>query len=199
MSWRIALNRASVGLWFYPKGEGPQFVTPGQAQFRTDMTTGSGGFPGHSRDVARRADLLIPPNSHAMYRSTYLLDRPARIHDLRGHMHQRGQYQMVEAVYPDGRSEIINKLNWDHGWHTTFVYEDHVRPLLPKGTVLLLTSVFDNTANNRHNPDPNQWVVAGSRTVDEMAHIWIGITYFDNEADFERLVKEREGRPTDDQ
>jgi len=188
-----------LGLWLYPKEEMPKFVTPGQAQFRTDMTTGKGGFPGHAREIARRADLLIPPNSHAMYRSTYVLDKPARIHDLRGHMHLRGQYQMVEAVYPNGQSEIINKLNWDHGWHTTFVYEDHVRPLLPKGTVLILTSVFDNTANNHHNPDPDQWVVAGSRTVDEMAHIWIGITYFDDEKDFDRLVNERQGRPSDDQ
>ena len=187
-----------LGLWLYPEGEGPQFETPGQVSFRTDMSTGTGGFPGHSKEVARRGDLLIPPHSQAMYRGVYVMDRPARIHDLRGHMHLRGKYQMVEAVYPDGRSEVINKLNWDHGWHTTFVYEDHVRPLLPKGTMLILTSVFDNTTDNHHNPDPDQWVVAGSRTVDEMAHIWIGITYFDNEEDFQRLVTERERRPTDE-
>ena len=62
--------------------------------------------------------------------------------------------------------------------------------MLPKGTVLILTSFFDNT-KREGNPDPDQWVVAGSRTVDEMAHIWIGITYFDNEADFQELVAER--------
>jgi hypothetical protein len=120
------------------------------------------------------------------------MDKPARIHDLRGHMHLRGKYQIVEAVYPDGRREVINKLDWQHGWHTTFVYEDHARPLLPKGTVLILTSVFDNTRDNPDNPDPDQWVVAGSRTVDEMAHIWIGMTYFDNEEDFNKLVAERD-------
>jgi hypothetical protein len=41
-------------------------------------------------------------------------------------------------------------------------------------------------------PDPEQWVVAGSRTVDEMAHIWIGMTYFDNPEDFQNVVAERE-------
>lgn len=65
-------------------------------------------------------------------------------------------------------------------------------PLLPKGTVLIITNVFDNTADNPFNPDPNQWVVRGDRTVDEMSHARIGITYFDNEEDFERLVRERE-------
>jgi hypothetical protein len=108
-------------------------------------------------------------------------------------MHIRGKYQMVEVVYPDGRAELINKLDWDHGWHTTFVYKEDARPLLPKGTVLITTSLFDNTPH-KGNPDPDQWVVAGSRTVDEMSHIWIGITYFENEEDFNQLVRERERR-----
>ncbi len=183
----------TLGLWFYPEGERPKFETPGQVQFRADMSTGA-ATPNHlSKEVARRGDLLIPPNGQAMYRGTYVLDKPARIHDLRGHMHIRGKYQMVEAVYPDGRSEVINKLNWDHGWHTTFVYKEDARPLLPKGTVLITTSLFDNTPH-KGNPDSDQWVVAGSRTVDEMSHIWIGMTYFDNEEDFNQLVREREAR-----
>jgi hypothetical protein len=183
-----------LGLWFYEEGNEPAFETPGQVQHRTEMSTGAGGYPGHSRQISRRADLLIPPHSKAMYRGVYVLDKPARIHDLRGHMHVRGEYQVLEAVYPDGRWEVINKLDWDHGWHTTFIYEDHVAPLLPKGTVLILTSTFDNTEGSYggYNPDPDQWVVAGSRTVDEMAHMWIGITYFEDEEDFERLVAERE-------
>ena len=86
--------------------------------------------------------------------------------------------------------KLINKLNWSDGWHTTFVYETDARPFLPKGTVLITTSLFDNT-KHKGNPDPDQWVVAGSRTVDEMSHIWIGMTFFDNEADFQELVTER--------
>jgi hypothetical protein len=181
-----------LGMWFYPEGETPKFETPGQVQFRADMSTGaSDSFPGHSRLIARRGDLLIPPNGKATFRGIYVLDKPARIHDLRGHMHLRGKYQIVEAVYPDGKSEVINKLDWQHGWHTTFVYKEGVRPLLPKGTVLITTSVFDNTAANPTNPDPNQWVVAGSRTVDEMSHIWIGLTWFDSEEEFNKLVEQR--------
>jgi hypothetical protein len=106
-------------------------------------------------------------------------------------MHLRGHHQIVEAVYPDGRWEIINKLDWDHEWHTAFLYEDHAMPLLPKGTVLIVTSVWDNTADNPHNPDPTQWVVRGDRSVDEMGHIRLGTTYLSDE-EFAELVAERE-------
>ena len=179
------------GLWLYPEGEEPEFETR-EVQFRADQSTGSGGFMGESEQLARRADLVIPPNGQAMHRGTYVLDQPARIHSIRGHMHSRGKYQVVEAVYPDGRHEILNKLNWDHGWHLAFMYEERAMPLLPKGTVLITTSIWDNTENNRYNHDPDQWVFAGSRTVDEMSHIWIGITYFgNNEEYFQSLLDDR--------
>jgi hypothetical protein len=180
-----------LGLWFYPEDAPPKFQTQGQVQFRTDSSTGAGPGMTVNRTEARRADLLIPPNGTAMFRGTYVLDKPARIHDLRGHMHKRGKYQIVEAIYPNGKRELINKLNWAEGWHTTFVYEKDKRPLLPKGTVLIFTSFYDNT-RRPGNPDPDQWVVAGSRTVDEMAHVWVGITYFDNDEDFQALVAERD-------
>jgi mono/diheme cytochrome c family protein len=182
------------GIWFYPKGQEPRFETPGEEQFRADMSTGAGSFNdgmGESKVIARRSDLLIPPHGQAMLQGTYVLDKPARIHSIRGHMHVRGKYQVVQVVYPDGRRETLNKLDWDHLWHTTFIYKEHVQPLLPKGSVLITTSVFDNTENNPHNPDPSQWVTAGSRTVDDMSHIWIGITYFDDEEYFNQLVEER--------
>ena len=200
-----------LGFWLYPEGEVPEFETPGEVVHEASQSTGfghevtstmgfgpdrgnGGGRGGVSSDpqFPRQVDLLISPHSMATFRGVYVMDRPARIHSLRGHMHLRGKYQIIEAIYPDGRWEVINKLNWHHGWQTAFLYEDHVMPLLPKGTVLMVTNVFDNTADNPHNPDPNQWVVRGDRTVDEMTHARIGITYFDNEEDFERLVRERE-------
>ena len=65
-------------------------------------------------------------------------------------------------------------------------------PLFPKGTVLLLTSTFDNTVANPHNPDPDQWVYGGDRSIDEMGHIRLGLTYFDSEDDFQEIIEERE-------
>ena len=40
-----------------------------------------------------------------------------------------------------------------------------------------MTAWHDNTSAKKSNPDPNQWVGWGDRTVDEMAHAWINIVY----------------------
>jgi len=97
----------------------------------------------------------------------------------------------MEAVYPDGRVEVLGKAGWHPAWHITYMYEDHVAPLLPQGTVLIITAWYDNTANNPWNPDPDTWVVHGRRTGDEMSHMWVGISYY-NDEEFASLVAERE-------
>ena len=71
--------------------------------------------------------------------------------------------------------------NFQFNWHTNYVYADDVAPILPKGTVLRVTAWHDNTSANKNNPDPNQWVGFGDRTVDEMAHAWVNITYISDE------------------
>jgi hypothetical protein len=63
-------------------------------------------------------------------------------------------------------------------------------PLLPAGTDLVVTAWHDNSAANPNNPDARQWVGFGRRSVDEMAHAWISISYLDAEG-YERLVERR--------
>ena len=55
--------------------------------------------------------------------------------------------------------------------------------------------VEHRAANNKNNPDPNQWVGWGDRTVDEMAHAWVNITYMDDE-DFRAEVEKRKATTT---
>jgi hypothetical protein len=49
--------------------------------------------------------------------------------------------------------------------------------VLPKGTIIHVTAWYDNTKAHKNNPDPDQWVGYGDRTVDEMAHAWINVVY----------------------
>ena len=106
------------------------------------------------------------------------LREAARIESFQAHMHLRGKAMMVEAILPSGQKQVISLVSdFNFNWMTTYVYADDVAPLLPKGTILKVTAWHDNTTAKKSNPDPNQWVGWGDRTVDEMAHAWINIVY----------------------
>ena len=70
---------------------------------------------------------------------------------------------------------------------------DDAAPLLPKGTILRITSWHDNTTAHASNPDPNQWVGYGDRTVDEMAHAWVNVTYMADE-DYKHELETRKAQ-----
>ncbi len=170
-----------VGLWFYPEDEQPELETAGEAMFRVDGLNG----------MARGQDILIPPNGYQVLTGTHVLQSPAVIHSYRPHLHMRGKVMTMEAIYPDGRKEVLSQVNkYNHNWQISYIYADDVKPILPAGTVLQFTSVFDNTAHNPLNPDPNQWVVFGRRGVDEMSHAWVGITYI-NEEQYQQAIDQR--------
>ena len=163
-----------LGIYFYPKGVVPER--------RTVL---------RMFDVSRGSELDIPPNQTAMTQNFYVMQAPARLENYQPHMHMRGKAMTLEAIYPDGRKELLSAVNnFQWNWHVNYVYADHIAPLLPKGTMLVFTAWHDNTSNNPNNPDPNQWVGWGDRTVDEMAHVWIDVTYL-NQTDFDKLLAAR--------
>lgn len=176
-----------VGLWLYPKDQDPpEIATEGEVLFRVDRING------HDRPLSRGNDILIPPHGYQVIQGVHVLDEPALISSFRPHMHTRGKEMSMEAIYPDGRREVLGKVdNYKHIWQLSYEFEEDAKPLLPKGTVLLFTSVFDNTADNPLNPDPNQWVVFGRRGPDEMSHMWVGITYL-TEEQYEEIRRRRE-------
>jgi hypothetical protein len=71
--------------------------------------------------------------------------------------------------------------DFNFNWHNSYVYADDAAPLLPKGTIMKITAWHDNTPAKKSNPDPNVWVGRGDRTVDEMAHAWVNVTYFSDQ------------------
>jgi hypothetical protein len=167
----------NLGVWFYPKGTVPKYRT---ILKMFDASSGS--------------SLDIPPNEMATTQNSYVLPAPTRLENFQPHMHMRGKSMTMEAVYPDGRRETLSRVNnFQWKWHVNYIYADDVAPLLPKGTRLIFTAVHDNTAANKNNPDPAQWVGWGDRTVDEMAHVWIDVTYLEQD-DFDRMVAERKAK-----
>jgi len=166
-------DTVELGIYFYPKGQEPKHR-------QSLLSVGNVG-----------AALDIPPNSIVAHEGFFVLPRAARIESFQPHMHLRGKAQSLEAILPSGQKVLLSHVdNFNFNWHNAYVYADDAAPLLPKGTVLKVMSWHDNTAANKANPDPNVWVGYGDRTVDEMNHIWLNVTYFD-EADY---LAEVEGR-----
>jgi hypothetical protein len=153
-------NLVEVGIYFYPKGQEPKY--------RNTLTL----VP------AALGTLDLRPNQVTVSEGYTPLRENARIESFQAHMHLRGKAMMMEAIFPTGQKQVLSLVSdYNFNWHTTYVYADDAAPLLPKGTILKVTAWHDNTAAKKSNPDPNQWVGWGDRTVDEMAHAWVNIVY----------------------
>ena len=176
-------STAELGLYFYPKDSPPKF-----RQVLSAWSSLEGG---------NRA-LSIPPNTIFASEQFHVMKQNGRIENFQPHMHLRGKGMQMTAVLPDGTNRVLSRVSdFNFNWHNNYVYADDAAPLLPKGTVIAVKSWHDNTPANRANPDPNQWVGWGDRTVDEMGHAWVNVTYMGDD-DFASAVSEREARQTDE-
>jgi hypothetical protein len=170
-------DTVELGLYLYPKDETPKY-----RQVLRSWSTFEGG----------RESLSIPPNKVTVTEAFHVLTQNGRIENFQPHLHLRGRGMQMEAILPTGERQVLSLVSkFDFNWHNNYVYADHAAPLLPKGTVLAFKAWYDNTAGLRGNPDPNQWVGWGDRTVDEMGHAWVNVTYLDD-TDYEDAVAERE-------
>jgi hypothetical protein len=162
-------DHAELAVYLYPKGEEPKY--------RTYLTLFSGTPIAGSR-------IDIPPNTISESQGYHVLRQPARLENFQPHMHLRGKAMSLEAILPDGTTQMISFVDhFNFNWMTNYIYADEAAPMLPKGTVIHVTAWHDNTRANPNNPDPDQWVGYGDRTVDEMAHAWVNVTYV-SDADY---------------
>jgi len=171
---------SEIGLWFYPKGQEPTK--------RSYLI----GFTG----LRERGFLDIAPNSLAFTEGFTVLKENTIITNFQPHFHLRGKAMQVEAILPDGSRQIVSYVgNFNFNWMTNYIYADDAAPAFPKGTVIHVSAWYDNTKNNPSNPDPEQWVGYGDRTVDEMAHAWMNVVYL-NDGEYKALLAERKAKTT---
>ena len=173
-------NVVEIGLWLYSPEESQELA------YEQDLKL---------YRISDQADIVIPPNGYHMTQGFHSFDHPVRIDSWQPHGHLRMNAASFEIFYPDtGRTEQISQVsNWSATWHHSHLYDPDYAPLLPTGAVLVLKQWYDNTANNPNNPDPDMWVVGGSRTGDEMTHAWIAVTHLDEEK-YQELITERNNK-----
>jgi len=171
-------NVVEIGLWLHPEGYEEE------AKYKQDLSL---------YQISPQEDIVIPPNGYSMTQGFHSFDHPVRIDSFQPHGHLRMNAASLEIFYPEtGRTEQISQISkWSATWHHSHIYNEDVAPLLPTGAVLVLKQWYDNTAENPNNPDPDMWVMGGSRTGDEMTHAWLAVTHLDDEG-YEQLVAERQ-------
>jgi hypothetical protein len=168
-------DHAQLAIYLYPKGQEPKYRT-----YLMSYTA--------NPSVNGQLLLDIPPNTVKETQGFHVLKQPAILENFQPHMHLRGKAMSMEAILPDGSTQMLSYVDrFSFNWMTNYIYADDAAPVLPAGTVLRITAWHDNTANNPNNPDPNQWVGWGERTVDEMSHAWVNVTFI-TEDDYQSYV-----------
>ena len=129
----------------------------------------------------------IPPNDPNWQSppAEVTFDQDVELVYLMPHMHVRGKDMTYTLEYPDGRKEVIlNVPHYDFNWQLG--YDTSIK--VPKGTKLHVDAHFDNSPNNKFNPNPNKTVYYGEMTWEEMMFPFFGVVV-DKNADPRKVMK----------
>jgi hypothetical protein len=177
----------AIAFKFHPKGYVPKFAAI------TEL-------------MGDDSELDLPPNTDNVRTDSYLImSRPTRLLTFMPHMHTRGKAMCLEVIYPEktrkrdgSRIETLSCVNnFNFNWMMAYEYASDVQPLLPAGSVLHFISWHNNTASNKLNLDPDNWIGYGQRSIDDMSVAWV--TYYNmSEEDFKQAVAERNAKSKED-
>lgn len=97
----------------------------------------------------------------------------AKLVYIQPHMHLRGKDYELRVIYPTGETETVFKGKWNFDWQVGYQLAKPL--LLPKGTRLLAIAHYDNSINNKFNPDPTKTILWGDQNWDEMQSGFLGL------------------------
>jgi hypothetical protein len=119
----------------------------------------------------------IPPNdgNYAPTPAEITFLEDAELVWMSPHMHLRGKDMMYKLVLPDGKEQVVlNVPHYDFNWQLGYNLDQPIK--IPKGTKLVVVGHYDNSANNKFNPDPSRTVYQGNMTWEEMFAPFFTIT-----------------------
>jgi hypothetical protein len=143
---KAGLDRTQVGLVFAKEPPMQRILTVGALNNRFRIPAGDSNYS---------ASATMP------------VANPLTVLSLSPHMHLRGKAFQYDVIYPDGKTETLLRLNtWDLNWQLAYRLAEPLA--LPPGARIVATGWWDNSANNRANPDPKVDVVWGEQSWEEM-------------------------------
>jgi hypothetical protein len=130
----------------------------------------------------------IPPNNPNWQAppAVVTFDQDVELVGLMPHMHVRGKAAKFDLEYPDGKKEtILNIPRYDFNWQLW--YDTAIK--VSKGTTMKVYAWYDNSANNKFNPNPNATVYYGDQTWEEMHFPSYGLVLNDLNIDPRRVIR----------
>jgi hypothetical protein len=142
------VSAEQIGLYFYKDGEKPDLIMRENALVDQFIT--------------------IPPNEEAHKEVAYFLfPKDAILHTAVVHAHYRGTYSKLEILSPDGKREtILNVPYYDFNWQRMYEFEKPIP--IKAGSKVVATYIYDNSKRNPANPNPDETVVWGDQSFEEM-------------------------------
>jgi hypothetical protein len=143
-----AVDNSKMGFYFYPKGETPERIM---------------------RHYVISDNLIeLPPNTDKHQEIAYAkFPKDAVLHSVFLHTHYRGLAGRLDLVLPDGtKKPVINLPRYDFNWQRTYELVEPVK--VPAGSKLVATYLYDNSVRNAANPNPNETVIWGDQSWEEM-------------------------------
>jgi mono/diheme cytochrome c family protein len=118
--------------------------------------------------AAANPRFAIPPgDSNYRVDSKIVLQDDATLTMMLPHMHLRGKDFEYRAIYPDGTKEILLDVpHYSFSWQLSYFLAEPKK--LPAGTIIEGTAHFDNSVNNKDNPDATKEIHFGEQSWDEM-------------------------------
>ena len=132
-------------------------------------------------------NMVIPAgdaNAEIVAESTVGVD--SKLAYIQPHMHLRGKDYELRLIYPTGESQVVFKGKWDFDWQLGYDLKEPI--VVPKGTRILTIVHYDNSPNNKFNPDAQQTVYWGLQNWDEMQSSFLGFLIPSN-TDISKMLK----------
>jgi mono/diheme cytochrome c family protein len=119
--------------------------------------------------LVNRRLYITPGDANYLVQASATVPQDVDLVGITPHAHWLATDMKVDAYLPDGSiTPLIWIKKWDFNWQGQYRYAKPVH--LPKGTRIEMRYVYDNSANNPHNPSsPPRLVTWGEETNDEMA------------------------------
>jgi len=159
-----------IQIHYHPSGK------PEQDQSSIGLKFSGPPTKGRALLLAMNRYLDIPAGeSHYVVKASVTVPQDAELWGITPHAHYLATDMKVNARLPDNSViPLIWIKDWDFNWQGQYLYKQPIK--LPKGTKIELEYVYDNSANNPHNPsNPPVRVRFGEQTKDEMALAFLGL------------------------